>query len=194
MSLTACVNLPTGTHHVDLYRLAPARLPAGGLAARTPLPISLTVETPHVPVGFDSDRIALIIGSQRLDYYAGAHWPGALPAVIQDDVIASLQNRYHFTELGDRAGVGRAAYRLEITVSDFEPVYAQGMDTGPTLKVSIVLTLISRADDRVVSTFSQSKARTLTDNTLTAVTAGLGDMLQEQILTGFNHLSRNLVR
>lgn len=193
MSLAACVSLPTENRPVDIYRLAPARLPAGGMAARTPMPTSLTIEKPEVPVGFDSDRIALIIGRQRLDYYAGARWPGALPAVIQEDVVASLQNRYRFTELGDRAAEGRAAYRLEIAVSDFEPVYTRGMDADPTLNVGVVLTLISRADGRVVSTFAKSKTRPLTANTLTAVTAGLGDMLQELILTGFDQLSRNLV-
>lgn len=187
------MSLPMDDHPASIYILAPAQIPAQRLEARTRMPISLTVEKPSVPVGLDGDRIALIIGRQRLDYYADARWPGELPEVIQYDIIASLRNRYQFVQLGGRSVEGRSAYRLQITVNDFEPVYAQGVGENPTLRVGLVLTLISQASGRVESTFSQSMTRALAGNSLTAVTAGLGEMLRELTLDGFDHLSRNLV-
>lgn len=49
----------------------------------------LTVEVRAAP-GLDTDRILLLEADQRLHYFAGAHWPDRLPAVMAGLVRQSL--------------------------------------------------------------------------------------------------------
>ena len=155
------------------YRLAP--LPVESPAA-APFDALILVGRPAAAPGLDTERIAVLRSDRRLDYFAGSQWGAALPDVVQEVVIESLQNTGRLRGVERDLGSFRPDFVLRLDVRAFQAEYAG--DGAPLAHVDLVAT-IGRLNDRSsVLSFTASASGNAESNTMTAVAAALDKALQ----------------
>jgi ABC-type uncharacterized transport system auxiliary subunit len=139
----------------------------------------IAIPRPELPPGFDTDRIALFIGPEkRLDYYAGAKWSARLDELLQDYIVrtarAELPGRVFDT--GDVGANARA--RLNVRVTEMQPVYAREADKPPELRVALTMTVVALPGNTVRAHVNAAKSAVASENRLSAVTTELEALLQ----------------
>ncbi len=100
--------LKSDTPRAETYRLGSVQAPADNAAAAvtgTP-PLALTVARPRAAAALDSERIAVVAGGNRFDYYAGVRWAEPAPQMLQQNLVAALARSGRF------AGVFAAPARV----------------------------------------------------------------------------------
>lgn len=137
------------------------------------------IARPGVPAGFDTDRIALYMDAgRRLDYYAGARWAGSLDSVLQDVLIRAGRHELP-NMIVDSSDLNiPAQYKLAVKINDFAPLYRQGADGLPLLRLSLTFTLVQMPHENVIGDFTLESEMPASDNTVGAITAGLETMLK----------------
>ncbi|MDB5491619.1 MAG: hypothetical protein JWO78_1468 [Micavibrio sp.] len=153
----------------------------------------LRIETPVMPSGLDSDRIALFLADGRqLDYYAGAKWPAPLDHVLQDVIVEEARNAFPRMTI-DTPDLNVAAdYKISVRIREFTPVYQGGPGTIPFLKVSATFTLIRLPENTVINDLTLESGQAAASNSLTAVTAGLESLLQGMVKKALNQMETDL--
>ena len=151
------------------------------------------IARPHVPPGFETDRIALYTANgQKIDYFAAAKWSEILDEVLQDytrrSVVANLP--YVVAVTPDQSIV--ADYRLQIKINDLQPVYGESISAAPVLKAAIEFTLIHLPDERIVSSFTLSKEADSSSNNLDVIVAGMESLLQELYGRAFDKMDEHI--
>lgn len=182
VTLSSCIGLPKPPPPAIVYQL---QAPAQGLMAQPPaLPAGtrLEIPLPGIAAGLDKERIALALDAgRRLDYYAGAKWPAALPEVIQDVTIATLRNSLPGLSVDDDDNMTGATHRLRMDVQSFTPVYVGAANTVPQVRVSVRFALIRISDNAILSDITLGATEPVASNTLGAITAALEKALHRTL-------------
>ena len=162
---------------------------APSAAAEKPARV-VSVAEPSVPQGFESNRLAVYLqDGRRMDYAAGAGWPGPLPKVLQDFMVQSGSAAPGIMAVTPDSGIP-AGYSLLVKVNDFEPVYGADAKSAPQLKLSFTFTLLS--GDKIVSSFTLAEAKTASANSLTVIVGEMESMLQEIAAQAFQNITNAL--
>lgn len=149
------------------YLLSVTPQPAPGGVA---MPFDLTVLTPRVRTGLDTDRIAALYPDGKLDYFAGARWSGPVDEVVQDLVLQAFRGR--FRNVGTDTSAFNAGYWLEIEVVDFQAEYDASRPGGaPIVHVHLLARVGNAGDRRMLGNFESDTRQPAADNRLTAVVA-----------------------
>jgi ABC-type uncharacterized transport system auxiliary subunit len=134
------------------------------------IPADLTVLTPRVRTGLNSDRIAALYPDRRLDYFAAARWSGALDEVVQDLALQAFHG--HFRNVGTDTSAFRGGYWLELEVVDFQAEYtAPAPGAGPTAHVHLHARVGNGIDRHVLGEFDADARQAAAENHLAAVVA-----------------------
>jgi cholesterol transport system auxiliary component len=158
-----------------MYVLAAApATDAPATASTVDLAISQAVTTP----GLDSERIAVIHGARRLEYYLDAQWGAPLPQVVQAMVVGSLQNQKWFRSVTSEQARVSTNYWLELEVRDFQAEYASEGAT-PTVRVTLVGSLIRIKDRKLIGVLPATVTVTPTEHKLGAVVAAFESAAQQ---------------
>lgn len=160
------------------YQLTPLAADAPAVA---PFDALLLVGLPVVAPGLDSERIAVVHPDRRLDYFAGSQWGAPVPEVVQNIVVASLQNTGRMRGVQRDLANFRPDFVLQLDVRAFQAEYAG--DGAPRVRVDIIAS-IGRLNDRSSMLSISAAALEQADaNTLTAVTAAFDKALQSAVRT-----------
>ncbi len=171
LGLTGCsgLSLKSSAPPQTLYTLHAA---AASPQAGPPLRI-VAIATPVVPPGFDAERIAVYLDQgRRMDYAAGAAWPGPFPRVLQEFLAQSAATVPGMLGVTPDSGIP-ASQALLVRVNDFEPIYSADAKSPPLLKESITFTLVSVDKNKTGAIFTLTGEMPASSNTLTAITQGL---------------------
>ncbi len=136
----------------------------------------LLVVRPNAAPGLDTERIAVLHPDRRLDYYAASQWGAALPEIVQDVVVNSLQNTGRLRGVQRDLGNFRPDFVLQLDVRAFQAEYVSG--EAPRVRIDLIAT-IGRLDDRPsVFTFAATALEPADSNTMSAVAAAFDKALQ----------------
>lgn len=173
-----------------IYSLRPADLAPSTTSGKA---VVIEIAKPTVPPGFETERIALLMGEGRtLDYFSGATWPDLLDTVMQDFTRRTAGNILPYVVTTAPAQPVHADYRLEVKVNEFQAVYGDNSTSPPRLMVDMEFTLVSLPDERIVRNFSLARSGMAASNNLEAIAAGLESMLQDVQAEAFNKLNTDL--
>lgn len=121
---------------------APAAIPGVG---------SVQVTLPLAAAGLATDSIVVLRSGERLDYYSGARWAGAVPAMLQTLAIDALRASNRFAMVESDAGPFPSEYVLSLELRHFEAEYTGA--AAPTVHVALVCTLGKRGNREVIISF-----------------------------------------
>jgi cholesterol transport system auxiliary component len=130
---------------------------------------NLLVLAPRAAPGLGTDAIAVLRPGGRLDYYLGARWAAAAPAMLQTLAIDALRPSQRFALVEPDTDPFPADYVLSLEVRHFEARYGDG--GPPTIHVTLIASIgrrgVSALSANVIAD-SEVKAQ---DNRLQAVVA-----------------------
>jgi cholesterol transport system auxiliary component len=145
-------------------------------AVSEPLDALLLVARPIVAPGLDTDRIALVHPGRRLDYYAGSSWGAPAPEVIQNVVVASLQNTGRLRGVQRDLANFRPDFILQLDVRAFQAQYENG--GAPRVRVDLIATIGRLNDRHSVLTFAAVSDEPAAANSMTEVSSAFDRALQ----------------
>lgn len=179
--LQGCVSLRDSAPVPTQYRIRALPAQAGDPAV---LPYSIAVEKPGVVSWLNTSRIALTYrDGQLLDYYAGAQWSAQLDTVLEEFIVESLLRDFSFVAGSGQALSQGTDYKLTTRVLDYQAEYPASPVSGPPrARVTLVVTLVRRADQSVVTQLRVSDVQKAGSNTLLTITATLERLLQESFV------------
>ncbi len=191
MLSAGCAGFHSNEALPQIYTLAytaPASAPASGnpaapgSAAAPGIPVAgaatLQVLRPLAAPGLDTDQIALLRDSQRLDYYAASHWPAPLPDLLQTLAVDALRASGRYRAVQPDATAFNADQVLQIEIRHFEVEYAP--DGSPVVHVQLLATLGQRADRSLLASFA-AESRKSAANRMQSVVAAFQDALGEAL-------------
>jgi len=130
-----------------------ATAPAAATSAAAPLTaVTLRVERPVAPPGFDTERVLLVREPRVLEHYAGSRWAGPLPDVLKVLLVDTLRASNAFTSVHDSGAALQSDYSLRATIRQFEADSTAG--GAPVVRVVFDVTLGRRSDRRVVASWT----------------------------------------
>jgi cholesterol transport system auxiliary component len=167
LMLSACTGslLESKQPVATIYVLAAAPISVAASASST---VDLAISQPTASPGLDTDRIAVLRETRRLDYYREAQWGAALPQVTQSLVVGSLQNQRLFRSVTTEQARVTANYLLDLEVRDFQAEYANET-SAPTVKVTLVGSLIRIKDRKLIGVFPVTITAVASENRQSAV-------------------------
>ncbi len=176
LSCTACTSslfdseLPVPSAYV----IASAR---GGTVTGAPsTPVDISIGRPDFSPGLDSERIAVLKG-RELDYFRGVRWGGRTVEVVQNMLVATMNDQQLFRSVTAEQSRVANDYTLDVEVRNFEAEYAQG--PTPDAHVMIIGRLIRVADRRLVATVSSDARVSATEDRMSAVAAAFEGAAQK---------------
>ena len=135
----------------QIYRLNRPSPMASDLPHRRILRRQLVIDLPTASESLDSDRIALIRGRTKFDFYANSLWTDRVPVLIQTLLVEAFEGDGGITQVGRGAQDLTPDYVLATDVRKFEASYGQGADQPPTVVISLSLGLIKMPDHRMLA-------------------------------------------
>ena len=143
------------------------------------VPVSVIIERPSVVSGLNSDRIALLKNDGReLDYFAGSLWNGQLDKIVQDFMIESFENSYDIVEVDTSNRHQKADYLIVTKIRDFQAEYNAGINAPPTIKVTLVCSVLKLPEKKLVNRAIKTQEKTLEVNSMTEIVSGFEVLLQ----------------
>ncbi len=177
--LTGCLtsNIPPPT----LYVLNPQSIEVGKkVGKKSTKPVSIIVEKPSVVSGLNTDRIALIKNNGReLDYFAKARWNGQLDKIIQDFIIESFESNYDIIEADTSSRHQKADYMVVTKIRDFQAEYGESTNTPPSIKVSIIFSILKLPNKDPLNRIIKTKEKQLEVNSMQEIIFGFEELLQQ---------------
>ncbi len=146
-----------------------------------PFDALLLVVRPNAAPGLDTERIAVLHSDRRLEYFAASQWGAALPEVVQNVVIESLQNTGRLRGVQHELGNFRPDFVLQLDVRAFQAEYASG--GAPRVRVDLIATIGRLNDRRLVLSFAATALEPADSNTMSAVAAAFDKALQDATRT-----------
>lgn len=135
--------------------------------ANTGSGVQILVPEPAAVKTVDSDRIVVHTGS-RVSYYPGAQWPDRLPKVLQNKLIAALE------QLPRARAVGRPGEGLSVDYQVLTEVRTFAYDaSGHSATVEIFAKILNDRNGRVVGSQFFVAAIPVEQDSAEAVVAGL---------------------
>jgi ABC-type uncharacterized transport system auxiliary subunit len=180
-ALCGCVQVDVGGKGGDpnatTYTLHPPEATAAVARGESGV---IVVPKPDVPPGFDGDQIVLFLGAaHRQDHYAGAKWSAKLDELLQDFIVRTARAELPGRVVQTPDAEVKARYRLNVKISDFEPVYADKPDTPPKLVVAMTMTVVALPGERARAAATVTKSAMASENRLSVVTKELDALLLE---------------
>ena len=160
--------------------------------AKTAYPFQLGVALPKASPGLDTNRIAVLRDGNQLDYYYGARWGGTAPQVVQSYLVTLLQTQQGFKGVNAEGARIDVDYLLDVELKNFEAVYA-GSHGNPTIKVTLMGTLIQVKTRQAVASFTASASAPTSDNRLGAVVTAFQTATRQASLNVSEQLTNSLV-
>lgn len=149
----------------------------------------VVIPEPVVPAGFETAKIAVYLdGGRRMDYAAGASWPAPLAKMLQGFIVQSARGVPGVLAATPESGMA-AAWRLNVIVNDFEPVYGAG--GSPELRASLTFTLVSLRNDQVVDSFTLAR-RAQSAHSVSAIVSGMESLLRGMMTEAFGSLAARM--
>lgn len=155
--LTGCVSVlpeePAPSRKIVLVPHLSQKIEGNNIAG------TLIVEKPLMLESLDSTRIKIILqdnaGVALSDFIAGIEWSDRLPNLLQEALITLSEKTEKFAAVGKGEENFKAAYRLQVTITNFEVI----KDTGQPMRVFVGFSakLIHPVQRKVITqkTFSQ---------------------------------------
>jgi len=135
----------------QIYRLSPEGPEAGDPQHRRILRRQLVIDIPSASESLDTDRIALIRGRTKFDYYANSLWTDRVPVLVQTLLVETFENDGSIAQIGRNAQDLTPEYLLETEVRRFEAVYGGEGDQLPTAVIAFALSLVKMPDHRMLA-------------------------------------------
>jgi cholesterol transport system auxiliary component len=135
----------------QIYRLSPEGLEAGDPQHRHILRRQLVIDMPSASESLDTDRIALIRGRTKFDYYATSLWTDRVPVLVQMLLVEAFENDGSIAQIGRNAQDLTPDYLLDPEIRRFEAVYGGMGDQPPTAFIAFALSLIKMPDHRMLA-------------------------------------------
>jgi cholesterol transport system auxiliary component len=135
----------------QIYRLSPQSPTASDPPHRRILRRQLVIDLPTASESLDTDRIALIRGRTKFDYYANSLWTDRVPVLIQTLLVEAFEGDGSIGQVGRDAQDLTPDYILATEVRKFEANYGDGTDQPPTVVIALSLGLIKMPDHRMLA-------------------------------------------
>lgn len=149
---------------------APAAPAAAASAGTAPLSaVTLRIERPVAPPGFDTDRILVVREPRVLEHYAGSRWTGPLPDVLAVLLVDTLRATGAFASVHDSGAALQSDYALRATLRHFEADSTAG--GAPVVRVAFDVTVGRRSDRGVVASWTAEGRATADAERMGAVVA-----------------------
>ena len=162
------------------YVLAAA--PSDASSTATAVTADVVVSQATATPGLDTQRIAVIHESRRLEYYLDAQWGAPLPLVVQTVVVSSLQNQKWFRSVVSEQARTSADYWLELEVRDFQAEYARESEP-PTVRVTLVGSLVRVKDRKLLAVLPATVTIKADENRLGVVVTAFESAAQRAALS-----------
>ena len=133
----------------QIYRLSPEGPEAGDPQHRRILRRQLVIDIPSASESLDTDRIALIRGRTKFDYYANSLWTDRVPVLVQTLLVEAFENDGSITQVGRNTQDLAPEYLLETEVRRFEAVYSGAGDQPPTAVIALALSTVKMPGHRM---------------------------------------------
>jgi cholesterol transport system auxiliary component len=140
---------------------------------------NLQVLVPRAAPGLGTDAIAVLRPGGRFDYYLGARWAAAAPAMLQTLVIDSLRSSQRFALVEPDAGPFPADYVLSLELRHFEARYSD--DGAPTIQVTLIASIGRRSASALGASVIANSEVKAQDNRLQAVVAAFQQATTEAL-------------
>ncbi len=184
ISLAACQLLTTDDGGENIYVLS-AIDPADSKTNKG----ILSIAKPLMASGLDTQRIALVHGDIKVDYYASAKWSDNLGVMVQDRLTESIHNAHIFSStLSDKVSIA-PQYFLITDIRRFQAEYDEKIDgdsdNPPTAHIRIDVKFVNATSRKIIRQFTASDKVKASDNKLAAVTRALDKAfrnVQQQII------------
>ncbi len=150
----------------------------------------LYIETPEVPPGFNTEKIAVVKASRELDFLVGAEWSDKLDSVLHSYLFKSYENRLPLGSVFDENLRVNPEYVLSASVRDFEARYVgYEAEEAPEIHVSIVFTLYNRQNEVVADKIVVERVVRAQSNSVRAIVdafeMALNDVTEESLVQLF---------
>jgi cholesterol transport system auxiliary component len=148
----------------------------GGPAAGA---VTVQVLRPLAAPGLDTNQIALLRDTQRLDYYAASRWAAPLPDLLQTLAVDALRASGRFRAVQPDATAFIADEVLQIEIRHCEVEYSP--DGSPVVHVQLLATLGLRADRALLASFTAESRKSASANRMQPVIAAFQDAVGEAL-------------
>jgi cholesterol transport system auxiliary component len=183
--ITGCSGLHSKEGAPQTYTLVSVATPA---VVSTPAgAVTVQVLRPLAAPGLDTDGIALLRDTHRLDYYTASRWPAPLPDLLQTLAVDALRAAGHFRAVQPDATALLSDDVLQIEIRHCEVEYS---GDSPVVHVQLLATLGQRSDRGMLSSVSAESRKPAAANRMQSVVAAF----QEAIDDALNQLAAQLAR
>jgi ABC-type uncharacterized transport system auxiliary subunit len=150
----------------DTYVLHAAAI-ASKQAIKTNTPANIAVSIPTPAPGLDTERIATLHDSNRLDYYRDAQWGATAPLVIQTLICDSLAH-VGFNSVAPEQARLNSTHLIDLQLRAFQAEYLDE-SAAPTVRVALVASVLRLSDRKLLASFPVSASVKAEQNTLRSV-------------------------
>jgi cholesterol transport system auxiliary component len=174
--VAGCSGLHSKEGVPQTYTLVSAPAPA---VVSTPAgAATLQVLRPLAAPGLDTDGIALLRDTHRLDYYSASRWPAPLPDVVQALAVDALRAAGHFRAVQPDATALLSDDVLQIEVRHCEVEYS---GDSPVVHVQLMATLGQRSDRSMLSSVAAESRKPAAENRMQSVVAAFQAAIDEAL-------------
>ena len=184
LMITGCSGLHSKEGAPQTYTLVSVQSPA---AVSTPAgAVTVQVLRPLAAPGLDTDGIALLRDTHRLDYFAASRWPAPLPDMLQTLAVDALRAAGHFRAVQPDATALLSDDVLQIEIRHCEVEYSG--DGSPVAHVQLMATLGQRSDRALLSSVTAESSKPAAANRMQSVV----EAFQQAIDDALNQLAAQL--
>jgi cholesterol transport system auxiliary component len=178
---SGCSVLPTPPT-AQIYRLSPQLNDPQGRSIPNG---KLIVDRPTTSESLDTNRIALMQGNLRFDYYADSVWTDRLPVLLQNLMIESFEANGRIAQVSPNVYSFSDGYLLQTEIRRFEAQYADPATSPPEIAVVLDLQLSSNPEGRLVGnkliSVQAHAAQNKVDAVVIAFDSATGDALAQSV-------------
>jgi ABC-type uncharacterized transport system auxiliary subunit len=172
-TLTACSGVFESS--VEAPQAYVLRLPPAPPPEVAPNAGSVLLQRPEAGPGLDSERIALLRGDHRFDFFAASRWAAPAPDLVESVMIDALRATGSFAAVFDDTSPFAPRYNLRCTLRRFEADYTADRGSaggrGPTVQVALDCTLGRHRDRELLASFTARGSSVASEDRLNAVVA-----------------------
>lgn len=149
---------------------------------------TVQVLRPLAAPGLDTEGIALLRDTHRLDYYAASRWPAPLPDLVQTLAVDALRAAGHFRAVQPDATALASDDVLQIEIRHCEVEYSG--DGSPVVHVQLLATLGQRSDRALLANVTAESSKSASENRMQSVVSAF----QAAIDDALNQLAAKLAQ
>jgi cholesterol transport system auxiliary component len=176
VTITGCSGLHSKQGAPQTYTLVSVATPA---VVSTPAgAVTVQVLRPLAAPGLDTDGIALLRDTHRLDYYTASRWPAPLPDLLQTLAVDALRAAGHFRAVQPDAAALLSDDVLQIEIRHCEVEYS---GDSPVVHVQLLAILGQRSDRAMLSSVSAESRRPAAANRMQSVVAAFQEAIDDAL-------------